>query len=173
MPRVRTPLVGDAVRWAMSAGHYEATGGSPSYDRLASACAMVGVEHAARLVPGGPVLWGGAVWCFNLGNIGVAHGPKAWIGDFFRLSAVEVLDGKRVLINQPLRAHSCATAGAADYWAFLLQARFAEVIAAFDAGDVESAAHELWDQHYYTAKAEDYARGMLAWSRTYARTWPR
>jgi hypothetical protein len=173
VPRVRTPLTAAELRSALILGHHEATGEAIGYDRLMAAWCMLCVEHASRLVEGGPIVHGAAVWCSNLGNIGVGRDELRWRGDWFALTAEEVLGGKRVLITQPLRAHSCATAGAADYWAFLSQERFAEVLEAFDRGDVESAAHELKAQRYYTAAAEDYARGMIAWAREYGRRWPR
>jgi hypothetical protein len=173
VPRVRTPLTASELRSALILGHYEATSDDVSYDRLMAAWCMACVEHAVAPIKGGPVVHGYAVHCNNLGNIGVGRDAARWLGDWFALRAEEVIKGKRVLITQPLRAHSCATAGATDYWAFLLLPRFTEVMAAFDRGDVESVAHELKAQRYYTAAAVDYARGMLAWSREYARRWPR
>lgn len=171
--RVRTPMDADTVRSAMMIGYREVTGEDASYDLLASACAMVGVEHAADVVKGGPVIWGGAIWCNCIGNIGVGKGAGKWLGEFFDLTADELLNGVRRKITQPLRAHSNAVSGAADYWSFLLQPRFAKAIESMTAGNTDDAAHDLKEQRYYTALVEDYAKALRDWTRMYHSRWPR
>lgn len=157
----------------MMIGYRETTGNDISYDLLASSCAMVGVEHAAAVVKGGPIVWGGAIWCYCIGNIGVGKGSTKWLAEYFDLTAFELINGVRREVTQPLRAHSNAVSGAADYWAFLLQPRFSKAIESMASGNTDDAAHDLKEQRYYTETPEHYAKGLRDWTRMYHNRWPR
>lgn len=166
VPRVRTPLTASELRSALILGHRETTGVDIPPARLRASWCMAAVEHATHLKHDGPVIVGGAIWCNCIGNIG----RGTWRGDFFYLDAYENLPSGRKLIRQALRAHSGPIPGAADYWAFLL-ARYPGTIAAMDAGGLEGVARALKAGRYFTASAEDYARGLVQWSREYDRRW--
>lgn len=176
VPRVRTSLTASDLRSALILGHHETTGADIPPARLRAAWCMLCVEHAGHDATG-KLVEGWAVWDFDLGNIG----RGAWLGDVFDLTAAEDLPSGRHLVTQQLRAHSSATAGAADYWAFLL-AGYPEAIAAMDRGDLDGPdrgdaqpcglAAELKRRRYYTAPEREYAHGLVTWAREYDRRWP-
>lgn len=167
VPRVRTPLTALAMRTALILGHRETTGQDISPARLRAAWCMLCVEHAGHDAAG-KLVEGWAVWCSNLGNIGLG----AWPGDWFFLDAEEVLASGRRIIRQRLRAHSGPVPGAADYWAVLL-ARWPAAVEAMDRGDLPGAAAALKAGRYYTADEHEYALGLVTWAHDFDRRWPR
>ncbi len=167
VPRVRTPLDAAAMRDASAAGYREATGDTIAPALLRASWCMMCVEHAAVL--DGVLVHGGAIWDNDIGNIGRGK----WRGDFFLLKAYESLPSGRRLIEQPLRAHSSAIAGAADYWAFLIAA-WPTAVDAMAKGDLDGVAHELKHAHpwpYFTASEVSYAKGLRDWGAEYDGRW--
>ena len=166
VPRMRTPLTAIELRSALILGHRETTGGDIPPARLRASWCMAAVEHAGYLARVTPVVVGGAVWCNNIGNIGVGK----WAGDWFALAAEELLASGRRVVTQRLRAHSGPVDGAADYWAFLLGG-YPEAIEAMDRGDLPGVARALKERRYYTALESEYARGLVTWAREDDRRW--
>ena len=157
VPRVRTPMTREQVRVAMDAGHSVTFGVHPSYRRLAVACAMVWLEGAN----------GAALWNYDFGNIG----KGTFAGDTFALTAREVLHGRDVMVTQLERAHSCAEAGAADYWDFLSRS-YPDALALFDGGDVAAVVGQLKARGYFTGSLADYVHQMVALVAEYEHRWP-
>lgn len=164
VPRIRTPLDAATMRDASAAGYREATGDTIAPALLRASWCMWCVEHAT--VIDGVLVHGGAVWCANLGNINA----RGWAGDWFTLTAAELIHGHREMITQRLRAHSGPVPGAADYWACLI-ARWSDAVAAMAAGDLDGVARELKAGKYYTALEVSYAKGLRDWGAEYDRRW--
>ena len=157
VPLVSTPVTESAIRIALIDGHHVTFGREPSFRRLAVAWAMVAGECNR----------GKAVHNFNLCNIGLAGFP----GDWTMLTAREIIDGQEVVRTQPIRSHSCAEAGAVDYWDFLAK-RCTLALMLFDYGDMSAIAHALKTSWRYTEHEEVYARSLWLLGEEYVRRWP-
>lgn len=105
--------------------------------------------------------------CFNwnLGNRKARRDEP-----FMLLRTWEIIDGKRVVLDDRFAAFDSLEAGAADYLAFLLRPQYARAWGAFCAGDAVLAARELKRLGYYTADEGEYARGLVSLAAEFKRT---
>ena len=179
VPRARTPLTMTGLVEALIGGHRHTYGTWPSPERVRAATCMLGVEHGG--VPPGETRASPAyhLWCNNVGNVDAGG---AWQGDWFSLTADEVIRGKRAPMTKRLRAHADATTGAADYWDLLKSKRFTWdagdglVIRALDAadqGDLDGFARSLKAGRWFTGPVDGpdgYIAGMTAWAKVYDRS---
>lgn len=158
VPDKMTPHTPAEIRAVLAAGHLRTFGVPPSPNSLALASAMIDLESG----------WGKAVHNENFGNIGRGR----FGGDFFSLTAREVITGRDKQVTQLERAHDSAEAGAADYWEFLARNHPA-ALAAMNRGNVTAAARELKRGFYYSETEEKYATLWTAVVKENDRRWPR
>lgn len=133
--------------------------------------------------PQAGVLWaqymietgGSACWCWNIGNVKVTQAQvDAGVPWFDLPGTFEYIGGKRVVLpegdpGRRFRAFPSLEEAMPWHMSFL-RGRYAACWPAVEAGDVMQFAHLLKAGHdgkegtfddYFTAKAEDYGRGMM------------
>lgn len=158
VPDRMTPHTPAEIRAILAAGHLRTFGTPVSANALTLASAMIFLESG----------WGKAIHDENYGNIGRGR----FGGDYFPLTAREVIGGHDKQVTQLERAHDSAEAGAADYWDFLARS-YPAALAAMERGDVAGAAHALKVGHYYSETEEKYAALWVALVAENDRRWPR
>lgn len=109
---------------------------------------------------------GKACFNWNLGNIKSVEGDGR---DWCVLHTFEFINGQRVEMDDRFRSFPTLLEGARDYLAFLSRASYADPWSFVLAGDPEGFARALKRKGYYTASAEDYARGLKSLATEFTR----
>lgn len=116
---------------------------------------------------------GVACWNNNIGNVKHVKGDGH---DYVMLPGTwEIINGKRVTFSPPhpatwFRAFATLDDAMVEHLTFLRGKRYGPAWIFVEAGDPEGFARKLKERGYYTASADDYARGMLrhfaAWQKS-------
>lgn len=110
---------------------------------------------------------GNYCWNWNLGNIKWSPGR-----DYSILRTYEIVDGKRVDLDDRFRAFESIDQGALDYLSFLLRASYAKAWEAVLSGDPSRFAHVLKTLGYYTENEEVYRRNVASLAAEFLRKVP-
>lgn len=126
--------------------------------------AAVGVLWAQYMIETG----GKACWGWNIGNVKASKAQVAADVEWHDLPGTwEIVNGKRVTLPEgdPGRrflAFRSLDGAMLHHLQFLRNRRYASAWPSVEAGDCDGFARRLKAAGYYTASADDYARGMLA-----------
>jgi hypothetical protein len=157
VPIFRTAIAMSDYARAVVAGWRAELGVTPSK-------AAAGVLWAQYMLETG----GAACWCWNIGNVKVTQGQvDAGVSWFDLPGTWEIINGKREVLpeghkGRRFRAYASLTAGMTEHLRFLRNNRYKVAWPSVEAGDCDGFARRLKAAGYYTASADDYARGMLA-----------
>jgi hypothetical protein len=116
---------------------------------------------------------GKACWNFNIGNVKVSAGQVAAGVDWIDLPGTwEVVNGKRVVlaegdIGRRFRAFTSLDEAMGEHLGFLRNKRYRHAWPGVELGDYDTFARRLKAAGYYTAPAEDYAKGMAGHYRNF------
>lgn len=178
---IRTPLDPTAVKAALRAAWENRFGETPADKSIALLMAQIGLETGltscvcwnignAKAKPEGPV-----DWCFfQTWELVPSAYAKAEAEKYPATVAIITDDGRMAKIVLKPDHPGCAFQafpsledGMAAYFR-MMTTRFEKAWPAVRAGDPKMFAHLLRAQGYYTAKEEDYARGLEARFEQYA-----
>lgn len=159
MPQVtikRTPVPMNEYALAVLRGWRSAFDGSTPMK------ASVGVLWAQYMIETG----GAACWNYNIGNVKVSAGQVEAGVDWIDMPGTwEVVDGKRVVlpeghVGRRFRAFESLDEAMTEHLAFLRNRRYRHAWPGVELGDFDMFARRLKAAGYYTAPADDYAKGM-------------
>ncbi len=145
----RTPVSQADLRGAIGRAYTKVTGKSASAATLDTLTAQASLETGR----------GGSMYNYNFGGI-KGHSASGDTADYM---THEVLGGQDVKIKQGFRAYSSLDEGAEDY-VKVLQKRFSGALDAAGTGNVDSFAHALKQEGYYTASETSYASALRSLS---------
>jgi hypothetical protein len=145
----RTPVSQADLRSAIGRAYTKVTGKSASAATLDTLTAQASLETGR----------GGSMYNYNFGGI-KGHSASGDTADYV---THEVLGGQDVKIKQGFRAYSSLDEGAEDY-VKVLQKRFSGALDAAGSGNVDSFAHALKQEGYYTASETSYASALRSLS---------
>lgn len=122
---------------------------------------------------------GKACWNWNIGNVKISASQVAAGLPWIDLPGTwEIIGGKRVVLadgdpGRRFRAFDSLADAMAEHFKFLRGRRYAVAWPSVEAGDCAAFARRLKAAGYFTAPAEDYARGMLGHHRQWmgSRVW--
>lgn len=153
---VATPVSNIDMKQALSQSWQRVVGDNPTERALYLLLAHWSLETGG----------GSKMMNFNVGN------KKARLngsfGDFVVFRTWEILDGKRVDMDDAFRAYPTLDAGCDDYLKGLKTGNFSRAFPAIIAGDPVEFAHQLKLAKYYTASEDAYKKLMRARFLTYA-----
>ncbi len=145
----RTPVSQADLRGAIGRAYTKVTGKTASAATLDTLTAQASLETGR----------GGSMYNYNFGGI-KGHSASGDTADYM---THEVLGGQDVKIKQGFRAYSSLDEGAEDY-VKVLQKRFSGALDAAGTGNVDSFAHALKQEGYYTASETSYASALRSLS---------
>lgn len=124
--------------------------------------ASVGVLWSQYMIETG----GTACWGWNLGNVKITQAQIDAGLDWHDLPGTwEIINGQRIVLpegshGRRFRAFASLDEAMVEHLGFLRNRRYAAAWPAVERGDFDAFARLLKSAGYYTASADDYARGM-------------